>query len=138
MIREDSKDPFKMLLIQNQQPIQALGTNGAHEPFRDAVRLWGTKRRANDFRPVLRKTSSKLSVNFWSRSRMRKRTCSWRSAKAHVSCRACCVTHGAVGFAVEPARCTRRLLNSMKNSTYSRCSQIVSTVKKSTAIMLCR
>jgi hypothetical protein len=34
--------------------------------------------------------------------------------------------------------CTRRLPSSMKKSTYSRCSQIVSTVKKSTASMLRR
>jgi hypothetical protein len=34
--------------------------------------------------------------------------------------------------------CTRRLPNSMKKSTYSRCSHIVSTVKKSTASRLRR
>src|SRR5437773_10763469 len=34
---------------------------------------------------------------------------------------------------VQPARCTRRLPNSMKKSTYSRCRKTVSTVKKSTA-----
>ena len=82
--------------------------------------------------------SSEPSVNFWSRSRMRKRTGSGRSAKVHVSCRTCWVTHGALGFGVHPARCTRRLHNSMKNSTYTRWSQIVSTVKKSTANRLCR
>lgn len=37
---------------------------------------------------------------------------------------------------VEPARWTRRLPISMKKSTYSRRSAIVSTVKKSTASML--
>ena len=51
MIREDGEDPFEMPLIQNQQPIEALGTSGAHEPFRDTVRLWSTKRRANDLHP---------------------------------------------------------------------------------------
>jgi len=38
--------------------------------------------------------------------------------------------------AVQPARCTRRLPISMKNSTYNRWNQTVSTVKKSTAITL--
>jgi hypothetical protein len=39
---------------------------------------------------------------------------------------------GAVALAVTPAR-SRRVSSSMKNSTYSRCSQIVSTVKQSQA-----
>src|ERR687888_573926 len=88
--------------------------------------------------PALRNTSSKLSVNFWSRSRIKKRNGSRRSAKAHVSCRPCCVTHSALENAVPPATCTRRLLSSMKKRTYSRWSQIVSTVKKSTARRLRR
>jgi hypothetical protein len=41
-----------------------------------------------------------------------------------------------LGFALEPARCTRRLPSSMKKSTYSLPNQNVSTVKKSQAIAL--
>ena len=37
---------------------------------------------------------------------------------------------------VQPAKRTRRLPIAMKNSTYNRCSQTVSTLKKSTAITL--
>jgi hypothetical protein len=40
---------------------------------------------------------------------------------------------GGVGLAVTPARWTRRVSSSMKNSTYSRRSQMVSTVNKSQA-----
>ena len=43
-----------------------------------------------------------------------------RRASVHVTCRACCVTHGAhgaLGVGMHPARCTRRLPSSMKNST---------------------
>jgi hypothetical protein len=65
---------------------------------------------------VLRNTSSKPSVNFWSGSRIRKQNDSRRSARVHVSCRAGWVTHGAVGFGVQPAMCTRRLPNSMKKA----------------------
>jgi hypothetical protein len=68
--------------------------------------------------PVL----SKPSVNLWSRSRIRKRNDSGRSASVHVSCRACFVTNGALRFAVQPATCTRRLPSSMKKNTYSCCS----------------
>jgi hypothetical protein len=81
----------------------------------------------------LRKTSSTQSANLWSRSRIRNRIGSERSANAHDTWRACWMTHSALGFAVHPAACTRRLPNSMKKRTYTRCSQIVSTVTKSTA-----
>jgi hypothetical protein len=42
---------------------------------------------------------------------------------------------GAGGLAVTPARCTRRLCSWRKNSTYSRCRNTVSTVRKSQARM---
>src|SRR6266516_4807316 len=59
-----------------------------------------------------------------------------RSLSVQANWRACWVTQPPLGFAVQPARCTRRLESSMKKSTYSRCSRTVSTVKKSTASML--
>ena len=59
-----------------------------------------------------------------------------RSWSVQANWRACWVTQAPVGLAVQPARWTRRLPSSMKKSTYSRCSEIVSTVKKSTASML--
>jgi len=40
---EDVEDALKLLLVQDQQPVEALGANGTHEPFRDPVRLWGAK-----------------------------------------------------------------------------------------------
>jgi hypothetical protein len=45
--------------------------------------------------------------------------------------RACWATQAPVGLAVTPARCTRRLCSWMKNSTYSRCRNTVSTGSKS-------
>jgi hypothetical protein len=49
--------------------------------------------------------------------------------------RACWATHHPVGYAVTPARCTRRLPSSMKNSTYTLRRKTVSTVKKAQARM---
>jgi len=48
VINEDAKNPLEMVLIQNQEPVEAFRTDGPHEPLRDAVGLWGTKRRTND------------------------------------------------------------------------------------------
>src|SRR6266508_6560756 len=87
-------------------------------------------------RPSLRKTASKLEVYLLSRSRIKKRKGAARSAIDQASWRACWVTQMPLGFAVRPARCTRRLPSSMKKSTYNRRSETVSTVKKSTASML--
>ena len=53
-------------------------------------------------------TASKAAVNLLSRSRIRNRNCSARSPRSMSRLRACWVTQAPVGWAVIPARCTRR------------------------------
>ena len=84
---------------------------------------------------VERQTSSNALENFASRSRIRKLNAAARSPRSRRRLRACWATHGPVGWAVTPARCTCRLPSSMTNSTYSRRRNTVSTVKKSHARM---
>jgi hypothetical protein len=43
MCDEDGQDPPEMLFVQNQQPVKALGQNGAHEALRRAVLLGKTE-----------------------------------------------------------------------------------------------
>ena len=83
--------------------------------------------------PSAQNTSSKLRENFasWSPSTKRSRRPCSPSATSRL--RACWVTQAPFGWAVTPARWTRRVSSSMKNSTYSRRSEMVSTVKKSQA-----
>jgi hypothetical protein len=72
-----------------------------------------------------------------SRSRIRNGKldgCAW---SVHENSRARWVTQAPVGFTVQPAKWTRRLSSSTKKCTSRRRSEIVSTVKKSTAGMLC-
>jgi hypothetical protein len=64
---------------------------------------------------------------------MRKRGGAPPSCRVQASCRACCVTQAAVGWAVQPAKWTRRVPTSMKNKICKVLSQSVSTVKKSQA-----
>src|SRR5947208_3644135 len=52
MLHEDVEDPLEMLGVQDQQPVETLGPNGAHEPLRDTVRLRRPKRCANDLEPT--------------------------------------------------------------------------------------
>ena len=53
VVHEHRGNSFEMPSVQNEQLIETLGTNSAHEPFRHTVRLWGTKRRADDLEPAL-------------------------------------------------------------------------------------
>ena len=48
VIDEDANNSLEMVLIQNQEPVEAFRSDRPHEPLRHAVGLWGTKRRAND------------------------------------------------------------------------------------------
>jgi hypothetical protein len=67
--------------------------------------------------PSLAKTASKARVNLLSRSRTRNRNDPGRSWRAQANLRACRVTQAPVGFAVQPAKWTRRLPSSMKKRT---------------------
>jgi len=116
----------------DQQPVQALGTDRGDPAFGVALALGACTGVISTSVPSDRNTSSKARVNFASRWRMR--NCNGRCSSIS-RFRACWVTQAPSGWAVAPARCTRRLLSSMKNSTYSRGSQTVSTVKKSQAMI---
>ena len=100
MVQEDTEDPLKVLLVQNQQPVETFRADGAHEPFRDAVGLWRAKRRSHDRDPVaaehLVKALGELLIAIANQKLNGFR---------------------ALGFGVHPTMCTRRLLNSMKNRT---------------------
>ena len=73
VINEDAKNPLEMVLVQNQEPVEAFRTDGPHEPLRDAVGLWARNGVRMTSMSSLRNTSSKPAANFWSRSRIRKR-----------------------------------------------------------------
>ena len=114
---EHLEHTLKVCLVQNEQPVETFRANGAHEPLGHAIGLWGAERRANDFDPVTPEHVIKLGGELRSRSRIRKRTGSGRHANVQVSWRARWMTHGVPGCGVHPARCTRRLPNSMKKRT---------------------
>ena len=83
--------------------------------------------------PIAVNTASNAAVNFVSRSRIKNFKPSARPSRFISRLRARWVTHAPVGWAVTPARCTRRVPCSMKNSTYRRRRNTVSTWKKSAA-----
>ena len=124
-----------MTTSDDQQPVEALGPDGTDPTLRVGIGVRGLDWRdehlgilgaehlvepATDLRVAVaeHKAQSLSSI----RSRQER-------------LRACWVTQALSGLDVTPARWTRRVASSMKNSTYSRRSQMVSTVKKSQARM---
>jgi hypothetical protein len=55
VISEDGKHVLEMVAVEDQQPIETLRANGAHEPLRHPIGLRRAKRRANDLDPVASK-----------------------------------------------------------------------------------
>ena len=64
MSHEHIEDALKMLLVQDQQPVEALRANGAHEALRHAIRLRGAERRASDVDPIASKHFIKTGREF--------------------------------------------------------------------------
>lgn len=79
-------------------------------------------------------TASKASAYLLSRSRMRKRGESTRMPRSVARLRACWVVQAAVGCAVTPATCRRRVPCSRKTRAYRRFRLMVSMWRKSQAI----
>jgi hypothetical protein len=48
VIDEHPKDPLKVRLVQDKEPVEALPTGGAHKPLGNRVGLWRAKRCPND------------------------------------------------------------------------------------------
>ena len=136
MINEGAQYALKVTAVDEQEPVEALSASGADEAFRDRVGLRRTDRCLDDLDALACEdgveVAGELAVAVADQEAERRRAL--RDVQA--SWRACWVIQAPVGLAVQPAKWTRRLPISMEKSTYSRCSEIVSTVKKSTASML--
>jgi hypothetical protein len=138
VVDEDAEHAFEMLTVEDKEPVETFRADDTDASLGDRVRLRRTHRRAHDLDPLASedrvKVAPELAVAIADQEPQRCRALGKRPGEL---ARACWVTQAPLGFAVQPARCTRRLSSSMKKSTYNRCSMTVSTVKKSAASMLC-
>src|SRR5713226_9015784 len=113
----DAEHLLELSPADDQDPVEAVAADGADQRSanafacgaRNGVRMIST--------PSLRKTSSKARLNLLSRSWIRNRADVARSESDQASCRACWVVQRPSGFAVQPAKCTRRVPSSRKKST---------------------
>jgi hypothetical protein len=61
---KDGEDSLEVLLVPDQQPIETLRADGAHEPLGNSVCLRGAKRRADDLNPTASKHLIKTGGEF--------------------------------------------------------------------------
>jgi hypothetical protein len=129
-------DPEGLLQVttaDDQQPVEALGAHRPDPALRMSVRVGGPHRRQEHLGALGAEQIIERAAELRVAVAQHKAQPSSSFAECHQQVRACWVTQAPFGWAVTPARWTRRVANSMKNSTYSRCSHTVSTVKKSQA-----
>ena len=106
---------LEVAAAEDQQQVEALGADGAHEPLRVGVRLWRSDRRLDHLDPFAAEdfveAGAELAVAI-----VDQEPCPLeRTREAEVA--ACWVTQAPVWLVVQQARWTRRLSSSMKNST---------------------
>jgi len=94
------KNGVELVAGEDQDPVEALPTDGADETFGERIGPRGTDRCANDPDLLGAEDLVKAGRDLVSRSRTRKWTACVRSANTMLRLRACWMTHGPVGFAV--------------------------------------
>ena len=117
VLKVGGQDPLEMTAVPDQHPVQALGSCCPHEPFRISVRPRRPRRDLEYLGAGGGEDGVERAVNLVSRSRIKKRNVLAAPSSSISRLRAAWVTHAPVGWAVTPARRTRRRSNSMKNNT---------------------
>ena len=130
------EDLLQVTTADDQQPVQALGADGTDPPLRVGVRVWRLDRRDEHLGALgaehVVEPTTELGVAV---AEHKAQSPSSPRLSPGTGLRACWATQPPSGLVVTLATWTRRVASSMKNSTSSRRSQMVSTVKKSQARM---
>jgi hypothetical protein len=117
MVDERPEHVLEMTAVEDQQPIEAFGADGAHEAFGDRVRLRGSHRCADDLDSLavedVVEIACELAVSVPDQEANRRRAL----GKSPSELARLLSDPGSLGFALQPARRTRRLLSSMRKST---------------------
>ena len=113
--RVGAEHVFEVAAVEDQQPVETLGADGADEALGVGVRLWRPDRCSDHLIPSLRKTSSKARAELAVAVVDQEPRLLEVAAEAEVA--RLLVTQAPVGLVVQPASWTRRLASSMKNKT---------------------
>src|SRR6184192_623949 len=129
------EDPSGVRLAHDQNVVENLAANGPDHSFAVSVHLRSPGRAEEHLHLLASKTASKEPVYLLSRSRRTKRNDStWRPSSL-ARLRAYWVAHCAVGCAATPVMWSLRVRCSRNASAYKRLPVIVSTWKKSAAMI---
>jgi hypothetical protein len=132
MLDVDPKYLLQMPAPDEQQPIQARGADGPHPALRVHVCSWRPHWREEHLAALraehVIEPTGELRIPIMEQEAHPSPLVAQHQHQQQL--RACWVTQSPLGLAVTPAKWTRRVSSSMKNSTYSRLSQTVSTVKQ--------
>jgi hypothetical protein len=106
---------FEVPTAKDQQPVETLGADGAHEPLRVGVGPWRSDRRVDDLDPFaaedLVEAGAELAVSIVDQEPRSLE----QAGEAEVA--SLLRTQAPIGLVVQPARWSRRLPSSMKDST---------------------
>jgi hypothetical protein len=135
MVDEHGGRALEMTRVHDQQQVETLRSDSANEPFGDPIRFRYLNRRAKDSGALGLKHSVKAAREFAIVIAKQKANGLRALSQGPRHLPRLLGDPVPVGMGLA-ARCTRRLAISMKNGTYNRWNQTVSTVKKSVAITL--
>ena len=108
---------FEMSTRDDEEVVEAVLSDGPHEPFGEGVRLRRGDRGSYGLDADGGEHSVEAGGELGIRSRMRNRKLRPAPSRSDAKLRAAWVTQGPLGLAVTPSRCTRRRSISMTKST---------------------
>src|SRR5262249_37093344 len=127
---------FQMSAVQDQKPIQALCSGGSDEPLCDSIRLWHLNQRPHDSNALRLEDGIEAAAELAVPIPYEKANafCPVGDGLGHLPRPLCDPAGVGVSRASRQMDATAGDLD--ENSTYTRWSQTVSTVKKATAMVL--
>jgi hypothetical protein len=128
------EDASGMSLVPDQQVVERLAPEDSNDPF-SGRSSEAPVALSSSLDAVGSETASKDPVYLTSRSQIRMRNESTWVPKSTARFLACCTVHDAVGCAVTPATCSRRVPCSTNTSAYTRRRLAKSMCTKSQAMM---
>jgi hypothetical protein len=108
---------LELTATEDHDPVEAFASDRPDEALRERVGRRRLDRRAENLDPFaaedLIEAVAELRVAIADQEPRRYGSL----GHVHARLRACCATHAAFGASLQPARCTRRVPSSIKNST---------------------
>jgi hypothetical protein len=113
VVDEDKEHSLEVAPVENEEPIETLGADGADEALCDRIRLGRPDRCPDDLDAFAVKDGVEVTRELGIAIADQEANWVARSGKVQTSWRACWLTQAPSGLGVQPARWTRRLPSSM-------------------------